>query len=173
MSTQIETEHLRLIACDPAILSTAIAGNEPLERYLNVTVPAHWTEFGHRALTTSLHKLTSDETELGWWTYFPIHKSDNTLIGTCGYKGKPANGRVEIGYEITKTYRNKGLATELVSALVRTAFVNNGVSTVEAHTLGETNASTRVLAKCGFTIVAELTDETHGSLWRWVLQRPR
>lgn len=42
----IETENLTLIACDAALPKTAIAGNESLEREIQVKVPDNWTEFG-------------------------------------------------------------------------------------------------------------------------------
>lgn len=39
-----------------------------------------------------------------------------------------------------------------------------------AHTLPERNASTRVLEKCGFTLVGEVVDPDDGVVWRW--ERP-
>ena len=38
----------------------------------------------------------------------PIEIETNTLIGSCGFKGEPINGKVEIGYEVTELFRNKG-----------------------------------------------------------------
>lgn len=151
MNKKIETENLTLIACDKQTLEYALAGNRLLSDHINVTVPDNWTEFGARALKYSLDKLKSGKSEFGWWTYLPIHKADNKLIGSCGYKGQPnENGEVEIGYEIKTEYRDKGLATELAKALVENAFNFETVNSVQAHTLGEINASTKVLSKCGF-----------------------
>lgn len=45
----------------------------------------NWTEFGVSALQYSLDKLSENEDEKGWWTYFTIHKQDNKLIGSGGY----------------------------------------------------------------------------------------
>jgi hypothetical protein len=42
-----------------------------------------------------------------------------------------------------------------------------GVVTVSAHTLGEENASTAVLRRSGFHVVAELPDDELGAVWRW------
>ena len=42
------------------------------------------------------------------------------------------------------------------------------VRTIRAHTLAETNASTRVLEKCGFKKIGETTDpENNLPVWRW------
>jgi [ribosomal protein S5]-alanine N-acetyltransferase len=171
MQTIIDAGPLELIACDASTLEIAISGNEALAAHLGVSVPDNWTEFGVPALQYALDKIISSEEEKNWWTYFPIHKRDNKLAGSCGYKGKPVDGIVEIGYEIAPEYRNKGLATELANALVKNAFSFPDVHAVTAHTLGEENASTKVLSKCGFEIVEEITDPDHGLVWKWEVRR--
>ena len=169
---KIETQNLILIACDVQTLEIAIAGNQQLSQHIKATVPDNWTEFGSRALKYALDKLKSGEDESGWWTYFPIHKSDNKLIGSCGYKGKPnENGEVEIGYEISNTYRNKGLATEISKALVDNAFNFESVKSIQAHTLGEINPSTKVLLKSGFKKIDDIQDKENGTLWKWGITR--
>lgn len=169
---KIETERLQLIPCDRKILEEALKGNEYLADYLNITVPENWSEFGNSALNYALAQINSGESEIGWWTYLPVHKADNKLIGSCGYKGHPdETGAVEIGYEIKTEYRNTGLATELANALVSNAFTNEEVISVQAHTLGETNPSTKVLSKCGFQKTQEIQDEENGLLWKWELKR--
>jgi RimJ/RimL family protein N-acetyltransferase len=168
----MESEHLRLIPCDKQTLEFALQGNARLAKHLDVAVPDNWTELGNRALKYALEKIASSKNEAGWWTYFPIHKTDNKLIGSCGYKGRPdSNGLIEIGYEITKQYRNKGLATELTKILVRNAFSFEEVSLVRAHTLSEENASTKVLTKCGFSRIEEVDDNRNGKLCRWFLKK--
>ncbi len=170
MNKSLETKQLILLPGDRETLEKAIRGNGPLEKHLNVQVPDSWTEFGVRALQYSLNKILENEQEAGWWTYLPIHKADQKLIGSCGFKGSPnEEGIVEIGYEIMKPYRNKGLATELAQALVEHAFSYDQVKAVQAHTLGEVNASTHVLSKCGFSKVTELDDADNGKIWKWEL----
>ncbi len=168
---RIETENLVIIACDQEMLELAILGNQQLSDYIRATVPENWTEFGARALQHSLDKLKASENEKNWWSYLPIHKADNMLIGLCGYKGQPnENGMVEFGYEIKADYRNKGLATELAKALVSNAFDFEEVKFMQAHTLGEINASTQVLLKCGFQKIDEIPNKELGILWKWQLQ---
>lgn len=167
----IETQNLKLIPCDTELLEIALAGNELLSKKLNVKVPKHWTEFGDIALQYSLNKLSENEEEQSWWTYFPIHKQDDILIGSCGYKGKPdEKGLVEIGYEIMTDYRNRGLATELTKGLVEHAFKDPRVKAIIAHTLGNENPSTKVLQKNGFIKVDEIEDPEDGLIWKWELK---
>lgn len=168
----IETKNLKLIPCDTEILKSAIQGNEFIAAKLNVTVPDNWTVFGVGALEYSLERLIESEDEKNWWTYFPIHKQDNILIGSGGYKGKPTtDGIVELGYEISPNYRNRGLATEMTKGLIENAFKNDMVKSIIAHTLGQENPSTKVLTKCGFDKIEELNDSDEGIIWKWELKR--
>ncbi|HRN33156.1 MAG TPA: GNAT family N-acetyltransferase [Saprospiraceae bacterium] len=168
----VKTANLILIPCDIETLNAAIQGNENLAKKLNVNVQDNWTEFGVAPLKYSISRLKESEEEKNWWTYFPIYKQNNTLIGSCGYKGKPTvEGIIEIGYEIAHQYRNRGLATELAKGLIENAFKNETVKLIIAHTLGQENASTKVLQKCGFTKVEEINDPENGLLWKWQLKR--
>jgi RimJ/RimL family protein N-acetyltransferase len=93
------------------------------------------------------------------------------MIGSCGYKGPPNGGWVEIAYGIAPDYRGKGYATEIAETLTAHAFDHQEVNTVRAHTLPECNASGRILTKCGFKLVGEVRDPEDGLIWRW--EKPR
>lgn len=166
----LETKNLKLISGKIDILTSAIQSNEALAIKINTSVPDNWTEFGVFALQYSLDKLSESEEEINWWTYLPIHKQDNKLIGSGGYKGKPTDeGIVELGYEIAPDYRNKGLATEFAKGLIENALKDENVKSIVAHTLVHENASTKVLQKCGFVKVEEINDPDEGLIWKWEL----
>lgn len=168
----IETKNLKLIPCDTEILKSAIAGNEDLAKKINAAVQENWTEFGVVALRYSHDKLAESEGEKNWWTYFPVYKQENKLIGSGGYKGSPAmDGTVEIGYEIAPQYRNRGLATEMTMGLIENAFRDGRVKSIIAHTLGMENPSTKVLRKCGFERAGEIQDPDDGMIWKWELKK--
>jgi RimJ/RimL family protein N-acetyltransferase len=95
-----------------------------------------------------------------------VHRDTGRTIGGCGFKGPPADGVVEIAYSIDPEHQGNGYATEAAAALTNFAFAQN-VRTVRAHTLPETNASTRVLTKCGFRHVGPVIDPEDGPVWRW------
>lgn len=168
----IETQNLTLIPCTATLLKAAIAGDEYLAAQLNVKVNSQWSEFGVNPLLYVLNQLTGTGNEELWWTYFPVHKQDNTLIGSCGYKGQPtADGVVELGYEIAPAYRNRGLATEMARALISNAFKDPRVNSIIAHTLGDENHSTRILTACGFIRTEDVADPEHGYIWKWELKK--
>ncbi|PYP29662.1 MAG: hypothetical protein DMD49_12730 [Gemmatimonadetes bacterium] len=69
--------------------------------------------------------------------------------------------------QLSLSWRCRGFATEASTALVAFAFASGLVRRVCAHTLPAHGASTRVLAKCGFTFVGDVVDPEDGRVWRW------
>ena len=101
-----------------------------------------------------------------------VHRSTGDVIGTCGFKAPPdADGMVEIAYGVSPEHQNNGYATEAAAALVSFAFGREQVRFVRAHTMSDANASTRVLARCGFRSVGRVVDPEDGLVWRWETNR--
>lgn len=168
----IDTPRLCLLNCDEIILQKIIEGDSRLANYLQIVVPESWSEFGVPIFQFSLERLREDPSSAPWWTYLIILKSTNTLIGNCGFKGCPdRNATVEIGYEISPSFRNQGFATEAAGALIGHAFLNAEVQAICGHTLREENGSVKVLRHCGMKFIKEVNDPEDGPLWRWELQR--
>jgi RimJ/RimL family protein N-acetyltransferase len=78
---------------------------------------------------------------------------------------------VEIAYGIVPSFERRGYATEAAMALVRFATDMGDVTLIRAHTLPEENASTHVLAKCGFRHTEDVIDPDDGPVWRWELRK--
>jgi RimJ/RimL family protein N-acetyltransferase len=76
------------------------------------------------------------------------------LIGLSGFKGRPRQGVVELGYTLLAQYQRRGLGTEAIKAMVDWAFAH-GVKCVAAETLPELEASQRLLRKSGFSSSGE------------------
>jgi RimJ/RimL family protein N-acetyltransferase len=89
-------------------------------------------------------------------------------VGVCAFNGMPADGAVEIGYYSFPAARQRGVATAMAAALVEIAW-RNGMAQVFAHTLPTENASSRALARCGFTLAGTAQDPEEGLVWRWEL----
>ena len=122
---------------------------------------------GSTYLPEWLAAVRASESNDPWRHGFSIvHRETGRSVGTCGFKGPPADSVVEIAYGIDPEHQGKGYATEAAEALTSFAFAQN-VRTVRAHTLAETNASTRVLTKCGFRHVGPVIDPEDGPVWRW------
>jgi RimJ/RimL family protein N-acetyltransferase len=97
-----------------------------------------------------------------------VHRTTGVVIGTCGFKGPPGGDEtVEIAYGVAPDHQGNGYATEAAEALVAYAFDSGEVRVVRAHTFSETNASARVLTKCGFRRIGEIIDPEDGLVWRW------
>lgn len=114
--------------------------------------------------------LLHDSTSADPWIHgFSLVLADgDTVVGKGGFKGPPtADGVVEIAYGVIPDYQGKGYATEAAEALTAYAFNSGKVRVVRAHTLPESNASARVLTKCGFRRIGEVIDPDDGLVWRW------
>lgn len=167
------SKRLRFINASAEVLEKILEGNESLSAYLQINVPDNWTEFGEAPFRYALSKIQSDPGSEQWWSWLPVLIDENILIGNCGYKGRPKDGGVEIGYEVISAYRGIGLATEIAAVLVDNAFNYPEVERVIAHTLPEENASCKVLSKCGFDFVEEVFDLEDGKVWKWEVVRGR
>jgi [ribosomal protein S5]-alanine N-acetyltransferase len=168
----LETDRLWLINCDKAILEKLFEGDAQLANLLGIQIPEKWTEHGEPAFRWTWDALGKHPGTEQWWTYLPILKAENMLVGSGGYTGFPTEeGVVEIGYEIAESYRGKGLATEVVQALVLHAFTDKQVLKVQAHTLPVENASNHILKKFGFEYAGESVDPNEGAVWKWHLTK--
>jgi len=170
-ASHIETKNLKLVPYAPEHLRALIQGSDLYEK-----------SFGHRSAAGLREFFVSKDVSPDWlarlevsteadpWThgFGLLHVASGTVIGAGGFKGPPgADGVVEIAYGVVPDYQGKGYATEAAQALVAYAFSSGRVRVVRAHTLPEPNASTRVLAKCGFRHIGEVVDPEDGLVWRW------
>lgn len=96
-----------------------------------------------------------------------LHRETGEEIGTCSFKGPPANGVVEISYATNPEHQRQGYATEAAKALVDFASSRPGVHLIRAHTLPTGDISKRVLARCGFRYVGETVDPEDGTVARF------
>jgi len=168
----MESNRLKLVLCTKEIIENILESDDKIANHLNINVSKNWSEFGSAIFQFVYSKVLVEPESVKWWTYLPIHIDSKTLIGSCGYKGPPNDkGEVEIGYEVTKSHRNKGYATEIAQHLIDIAFNEQQVKSILAHTLPKENASTKVLLKCKFKFVEEVNDPDDGLIWKWKLKR--
>lgn len=169
----IETERLNIIPCTREHLEMLTASEAKFAEFLGVDLAENWLIFPE-SVAYSIKMIDDDERALDWGMHLIVHKADIKLIGCGGYKGAPdTDGMVEFGYSVAPSYENQGIATEAALGLIEKAFADSTVKMVDAHTLAEWNASTRVLQKCGLTKIAEKSDAEDGDIWQWRLLRDR
>ncbi len=168
----IRTDNLRL---EPARYTDLLAvgvGEAALEQALGVSIEPDWAGLdAMEAIGRSRDMLADDPDLAQWWMHFIIHEANRRLIGLGGFKGQPAGGQVEIGYEIAPGYRGRGLATEAARGMIDHALAHPTVDHVLAHTLPADSASTRILKRLGLRFVEALDDPDDGPIWRWRLDR--
>ena len=100
-----------------------------------------------------------------WIGYLAL--ADETAVGTCGYKAKPQDGRVEIAYFTFPEFEGRGYASAMAARLVAIARDHDSSVVVAAQTLPERNASHRVLEKIGFRHVDTIDHPEDGKVCEW------
>ncbi|MEO7823388.1 MAG: GNAT family N-acetyltransferase [Gemmatimonadaceae bacterium] len=157
--TVIDTERLRLLVRKPAEVLSWI---DSLSASDKAEVSADWLARVRAATVADV------------WTcgFVVLHRGSGAAIGSCAYKSAPdPDGFVEIAYGVDPKHQGLGYATEAAQALTKYAFGTGLVNIVRAHTLRVPNASTRVLAKCGFEFVGDVIEPDDGPVWRWERRR--
>ncbi len=166
-----ETENLRLVPHAPEHLRALIHGPEFYEAASGMTPATGLRNFIVSPDVSSEWLVALENaSEPDPWRYgFAVfHVASKMVIGSAGFAGPPdAEGSVEIAYGIVPTYQRRGYGTEAAHGLITHAQADPRVRLLCAHTLPETNPSTRILKKCGFRRVAEFEHPTDGLVWRW------
>ncbi|WP_446213397.1 GNAT family N-acetyltransferase [Micromonospora sp. IBSANI012] len=100
-------------------------------------------------VTAFLAATAAHGDQLPFGHYRITRTADGKAIGGIGFKGRPDNGRVEVGYGLAPSARGHGYAAEALAALLHIA-ADHGLSRVVAHTTGDNVASRRTLERAGF-----------------------
>jgi RimJ/RimL family protein N-acetyltransferase len=168
---------ISLLPQTPEHFRALLEGADAYERRFAIKVAEGVREFlaGPEVSAEFLERLNGPAVADPWKDGFAVvHIADNAVIGLCSFTGPPgANDTVEIAYGIAPGYQNRGHATEAAQELIAYAMASGKVRTIRAHTLPQHNASTRVLLKCGFTLLGEVTHPEDGIVWCWEMTRER
>ncbi|MQQ99783.1 GNAT family N-acetyltransferase [Glaciimonas sp. GS1] len=142
----LETErlHLREIIPEDAATLFRIHSDADVMRY-----------FG----TNPMADLTQAEALIEKWRNTPhparrwgvARKSDQTLIGTCGFfRWNVDWSCAMLGYELDQQYWRQGFMREALAATLHWGFMEMGLNRIEAQVHPENQASLQVLATHGF-----------------------
>jgi RimJ/RimL family protein N-acetyltransferase len=151
----IITARLALMPASVASLEAEAAGDlARLAALLGVESPADWPPelYDDEAVAWTLRAFAEGRERAPWLTYYLVRKADKPeLVGVGGFMSPPtADGTVEIGYSVLRSYRRRGFASEATCALVAMAFEERSVRRVVAHTFPHLEGSIGVLRRCGF-----------------------
>jgi len=100
-------------------------------------------------------------------TFLIVNDEDTQIVGGCGFKTVPNNGRVEVGYGVSPTVQGRGAATAALKLLLQRAF-EGGADEVLAEVAPTNHASTRVVQKAGFVQVGARVDNQNEYVVQWV-----
>jgi [ribosomal protein S5]-alanine N-acetyltransferase len=160
---------VELVTADLELIDAALHDEERLGSLLDAEVAEGWVSFAG-ALEHTHSTLAADPAAARWGTRLFLAGDPRTFVGWGGFKGPPAGGVVELGYEIAPAYRGRGLATEATERMLDEAFAEAAVDAVIAHTLAEPGPSTRVLEKTGFAREGEFSEDGQ-DVWRFRRER--
>ena len=158
-----------LVPHEPKHLLALVESERAFERASGITLASGLRDFLLAGSDEFMKKLRAATKPDPWHFGFGVvHKIDNCMIGFASFTAPPdSDCAVEIAYGIAPSYWGKGCATEAARALINYAINDGRVRTIRAHTLAQTNASTRVLEKCGFKKVSKVVDSENNLVWRW------
>ena len=166
-----DTKRLRLVGFSPAHVLALLDGYESFAASFGTAAAEGLREmYGSGEISEAwLAQLRTCTNADPWQHGFAMfHKARSLVIGSVGFKGPPdGEGVVELAYGIVPSFQGQGYATEAAQGAIAWALADDRVYRLRAHTLPEANASTRVLAKCGFDFVGEVHDPEDGRVWRW------
>lgn len=167
---EILTERLRLVAADVAVAAAVLAG-QPC-RALPCGSVAEGFPVAPEIYPLIEERTREEPAQVGWLGWAAILRDGGELVGDGGFHGPPdAHGAVEIGYSVAPAWRGRGLAREMVAALLEWSFAHEAVHTVEAETLEGNLPSQAVLRRLGFAPDGRHDDLDEGPMLRWRLDR--
>ena len=159
--------NIQLVRLDPNLEQALAQDTE----YMDALVHDDWAGVAavvHRRVGRTLVAVPVSVNELQWEGYFVVDEDTRNVVGSCAFKSAPTeDGTVEIAYFTYPGFEGRGYATAMARKLIELASGSPVVRRVVAHTLPETNASTRVLEKVGMTFAGEVVDLEDGRVWRW------
>jgi len=103
-----------------------------------------------------------------WVGYFIIQ--ENQVVGTCGFTGKPKDGKVEIAYWTFPEFQRKGIASFACKELIDLSKMADPTVIISAKTAPEYNASTKILQRNGCEFQGIVKDDDIGEAWEWIQQ---
>ena len=160
----IKTSRLKLIPATTDLVRLEIENLPRFFEWLDVNPIPDWPlENLSNVLPFFLEQLENDPSLAGWLTWYWIHElpQGNQLVGNGGFKGRPADGVVEIGYETRTSCQREGFAAEAVGALVNWALGHPSVHEIVAETRADNSGSIGVLDRTGFVPIGVGSEQGH------------
>ena len=116
-------------------------------------------EGSRRAATMMVKAVEAGRYDPAWGIFAIVRTADQLALGGIGFHGPPADGLVEIGFDLVPAARGHGYAAEAARVLSRWALAQDEVKTVVGRTEPDNLGSQRVMESAGFTRISGPEDE--------------
>jgi [ribosomal protein S5]-alanine N-acetyltransferase len=166
----IPTPRLVLRLMEHDAVDTCLAGDlQRAENMLGVGIPEELLD-DPTALRFAEARLNADLQYRLWSIRAIILTNTGMMVGHIRFHSRPdpdnlrpfACGAVEFGYHIFRDYRRHGYATEAARAVMDWAKVAFGIRRFIVSVSPDNLPSLTVIARCGFMLIGEYTDEVDG-----------
>lgn len=164
MPLAIKTESIEFTQIDLDDLHR-LAASEPIDAD-SMAIPEGALPPPHVAVR-ALSQLELGTPALWCVPFLIVSKPRRVVLGGCGFKTAPSHGVVEIGYRVAERERGRGVATLAVDRLLQIAASSGLVQEVVAHILPDNTASSRVVARLGFSMGSSIVDTDGETVVRW------
>ncbi len=101
-----------------------------------------------------------------WIGYFVV--KNEQVVGCCGFKGQPNDGKVEISYWTFQAFEGQGIASFSCKELISISQKTDPNISIIATTAPENNASTKILEHNNFKFSGIVQDHEIGDAWLWI-----
>jgi [ribosomal protein S5]-alanine N-acetyltransferase len=172
----IYTSRLLLLPLTPDQLRNIVVQPEALQHSLGLSTKpfrlsaddSFMKMFDEAVLSFIIPQTEINPQEAQWFTHWLIiDREQNERVGGIGAGGSPANsGTTQIGYFVSASAENNGVASEAVAAFTEHLFSDPRLNQINAFTLPEGKASQRVLEKNGFVFGSSIDGEM-----KWTFKR--
>jgi len=171
-SEVLRTERLDLLPLSLEFCRAVLAGDRSLASRLFGYEIGAWPEGDElrAAFPHYVNVLTLRPDLAGWHGRAIVVRDSGTVAGSVNLKGRPRNGRAEVGYGLLEAYRGRGYAREAARAAVARAFLDVATAEVVAVIDPSNAASIRVAESLGMRRTGELSSEHPGS-YVWLVAR--
>lgn len=105
---------------------------------------------------------------LPWIGYFV--ERDEQIVGCCGFKGHPNDGKVEIAYWTFQAFEGQGIALFSCKELISISQKTDPNISITATTAPKNNASTKILERNNFKFSGIVQDHEIGDAWLWIYE---
>ena len=165
MSQAVDPESIRLLQLSVPNLRRLAAGDRIELVALRIPEGALPPS---KTVGRALRQLELGTPALWCLPFLMVSTSRSTLLGACGFKTAPVDGSVEISYGVAPTERGRGVATIALGQLLQLAASSGLVQQVVAHIVPDNIASSKTVARLGFSAEGPQVDTDGEQVMRWV-----